>query len=421
MKQLLAVCVISIVIATFTDNFFSLLYAKTHNPNFSKKTIRTLLDATLSSDVMETSDQLPSWMADEVLHPFVGFVYDPTKNHDANQWGWEGENPMGKRAKDDVRVVILGGSVANHMYRYSKNIIIDELKIYAKFVNKNIRIYNLSFPAYKQPQQLITLNLFLALGAEFDVVVNVDGFNEVALLYDDNIQDNITPFYPWYWQFYSQKALDTSSLSALYEVNLLRQTKQKITAIFSIYPLNDNIIPLILWRSLASKLGSRIAKINYYVAHNSTKSQHSYQIVGPQIPFKNDDEYFSYASKLWSNSSKQIAQLAESNDMLYLHFLQPNQYVENSKPFSSEEKHLSGFSIPDKDINQIKTAITKGFPLLKREGQNLASSGVHFFDLTRLYAETPNTIYIDTCCHVNQIGNDMLAKTIASYIDKYYQ
>ena len=38
-----------------------------------------------------------------------------------------------------------------------------------------------SHEGYKQPQQLLILSYFLSIGQSFDVVVNIDGFNEVAI------------------------------------------------------------------------------------------------------------------------------------------------------------------------------------------------------------------------------------------------
>ena len=38
-----------------------------------------------------------------------------------------------------------------------------------------------SHEGYKQPQQLLILSYFLSIGQAFDVVVNIDGFNEVAI------------------------------------------------------------------------------------------------------------------------------------------------------------------------------------------------------------------------------------------------
>ena len=39
----------------------------------------------------------------------------------------------------------------------------------------------LSHEGYKQPQQLLVPTYFLSIGQVFDLVVNIDGFNEVAL------------------------------------------------------------------------------------------------------------------------------------------------------------------------------------------------------------------------------------------------
>jgi len=38
-----------------------------------------------------------------------------------------------------------------------------------------------SHEGYKQPQQLLVLSYFLSIGQPFDMVMNIDGFNEVAL------------------------------------------------------------------------------------------------------------------------------------------------------------------------------------------------------------------------------------------------
>jgi hypothetical protein len=44
---------------------------------------------------------------------------------------------------------------------------------------------------YKQPQQLMALNWFMALGGEFDIVINLDGFNDVALPALENVPTRI--------------------------------------------------------------------------------------------------------------------------------------------------------------------------------------------------------------------------------------
>ena len=46
---------------------------------------------------------------------------------------------------------------------------------------------------WKQPQQLLALSWILALGGELDVLINVDGFNEVALDGVENAERGVFP------------------------------------------------------------------------------------------------------------------------------------------------------------------------------------------------------------------------------------
>lgn len=48
-------------------------------------------------------------------------------------------------------------------------------------------VLNLGQGGWKQPQQLLALNYFLSLGQRFDVIVNLDGFNEIALGYHNHL------------------------------------------------------------------------------------------------------------------------------------------------------------------------------------------------------------------------------------------
>ena len=56
-----------------------------------------------------------------------------------------------------------------------------DLKQNSYFGNKELISLCLSHEGYKQPQQLLVLSYFLSIGQQFDLVVNIDGFNEVTL------------------------------------------------------------------------------------------------------------------------------------------------------------------------------------------------------------------------------------------------
>src|SRR4030095_3931354 len=49
------------------------------------------------------------------------------------------------------------------------------------FAGKELVLLSFAAGAYKQPQQLLILNYFLSIGQQFDMVLNIDGFNETAV------------------------------------------------------------------------------------------------------------------------------------------------------------------------------------------------------------------------------------------------
>lgn len=103
-----------------------------------------------------------------------------------------------------------------------------------------------------------------------------------------------------------------------------------------------------------------------------------------------------------------MAQLAEANDVLYLHFLQPNQYVPSSKPMSEAERRAA--IAPGAHANPI---LIDGYALFRGCSPELADAGVSFYDLTMIYSGEEEPVYVDTCCHVNDLGNEILAEAIA--------
>jgi len=51
-----------------------------------------------------------------------------------------------------------------------------------------------------------------------------------------------------------------------------------------------------------------------------------------------------------------------------------------------------------------------------KAGEELRAQGFPVFDLTTIFKDEPRTIYRDTCCHVNELGNELMAKRIAQAV-----
>ena len=96
--------------------------------------------------------------------------------------------------------------------------------------------------------------------------------------------------------------------------------------------------------------------------------------------------------------------------------MQPNQYVDGTKPLSSEEKRTA--YDPD---NMYKPHVQSMYPLLRASGKRLKESGIAFYDFVDIFRDVPDTLYSDTCCHLNTEGYEYVARILAPLIAKQYR
>ena len=94
----------------------------------------------------------------------------------------------------------MGGSVACLFALNGTRRLEVELAKDTRFAHKELVFVNLALGGYKQPQQLMTLAYLLSLGAEFDLILNIDGFNEVALDEFENGAEKLFPAFPRGWR-----------------------------------------------------------------------------------------------------------------------------------------------------------------------------------------------------------------------------
>ena len=114
--------------------------------------------------------------------------------------------------------------------------------------------------------------------------------------------------------------------------------------------------------------------------------------------------------------SQQLAHLCATNGFEYFHFLQPNQYVPGSKVLAPEE-------VRDAYRPASRTAklVPEAYEDLRAAGQQLVAAGVRLHDLTGVYAEVEEAVYIDACCHVNGMGNVYMAREMGAVIASYLE
>ena len=352
----------------------------------------------------------------EVLHPYVGYLYNPEAPElpvpgPVNQIGLPGsESPIRKRSPNKVIVGIFGGSVAFGFARDCPVELERTLQASPEFAGKKFEFVNASLQGYKQPQQLMLLTYLLSLGAEFDIVINLDGYNEMALYPVENRASHVFAPFPRLWQIRAAGTPDPQQRELLGQTTYLRGERARWALLFNHVPLSACVTAQLVWKLNDERLKQAAVRSETALRDYKPKKV-PYALRGPAEAAMDDAQMYNELADYWVRGSIQMHNLCEKNGTRYVHLLQPNQYVAGSKELTDEEKKSAikdGFAYND--------GVLKGYPVLQARSAELLNAGVRYKDLTMVFKDVKETLYLDYCCHFNQNGNEILAREIGKFI-----
>lgn len=377
---------------------------------YSRKKIKSELKGSILVDtatILE-DESAESYLSEHIVHPYLGFIHHPNDYY--NKYGFPAGDPMLVNENNSVNVCIMGGSVAKQLFQVSGEYLIEKLKLYPSFTGKTINLVCLSLGGFKQPQQLLTLNYMMSLGASYDYVINIDGFNEVVLPYSDNLPFGIHPSFPRHWNVYSRKILDKSIIQLLGIQAYVKQQQQQRNKSFSTSVFRQSNFGLFVWKLMDRESDIKILESENNLRNEISNSTMEIQTSGPEFPVVDTLSFFSNQVSYWAKCSKQMNGLAQNFGFNYLHFLQPNQYLPGSKKLNKEELRIA---FEEGDF-AYKNAVEIAYPMLIDRGELLTQEGIKFKDLTQIFSSETSTVYADKCCHFNKKGYDAIADQIAS-------
>lgn len=347
-----------------------------------------------------------------VPHPFFGQL---TCDDVALNTPISGKEPLLRAvsksaAKNPVRVLVLGGSVAGHLSKnVSSNKKIPPAVDYAgemlgyehilqtvlnrHFDTNRFEVHNAAFGGGKQPQQLFKLQYLLMLGERYDVVLNVDGFNEIALPLMENRDLGNFVAYPRSYSRLVESASSASSAACLKRANHYARHS-------SAHPLSEAAhLAYIKWchrevEQVSLAADNPVAKASGYVRQS-------------------DEETIAEEVALWQQASESIARLAPAYGFAYIHAIQPNQYVQGSKPLSAKEQEK--FLALDRYGDPIRAYYSRlGFDTWPQVASTTR------LDLREVFKEHPETLYRDACCHLSNKGMALMAESIAAQAEPVF-
>jgi hypothetical protein len=343
-----------------------------------------------------------------VLHPYLGFSLDPTSAppFPLDEFGFLNEaSPLSPPVPGNLRVAVTGGSVAMFLVVTYGDILRKEIASRFARPAQSIELVSLAHGGFKQPQQLMLLNLMLALGSKFDFVVNLDGFNEVALHPCENGLKGVDLTYPRQWYFVVEPF--KSAEERLFAARIQEQ-KERTKALEE--KLEKGKFSVL--KPFIEMLKNAAVKKTMHLEdqfRTATFPDLSYQTKGRGRTYQNDEEMFSQLARIWRTSSALMNSVCRGNGITYHHFLQPNQYFEGTKTFTLEERTL--LYQPD---HPYRFGAEKGHAYLVQACAELAASGVPATNLSMVFRDVAETTYVDSCCHLNELGNRIVSAAIAS-------
>lgn len=324
-------------------------------------------------------------------HPFFGYVYANQKGTNGAGFNSDYEYPYSKKANDFV-IGIFGGSVAHGLPLFSEegDAIGQNLKRKVKSLrNKNIIFLNFAAGAMKQPQQF---SIFSHYADGVDLSINLDGYNEVSF----NPPALPVQYPNWYELLFGDKVEQSENLIKLKRI---RKLDKKITLL----PLQYSILSksnayYVLWY-----FGNKaINKYSYKISKQLLDGHEN-----PKEKFKRRDEEskMNEGARNWGHFSRYQAILAKGLGKPSFFFIQPSPRVLNSKPYSDMElKQLANVE----NLSEKQRLTTLAYKNLHIESEKVKKISPFVYDLSAVFVNNPNTIYIDDCCHLNKQGYKIL-------------
>ncbi|MFY7802712.1 MAG: hypothetical protein ACOVQ7_04735 [Limnoraphis robusta] len=360
----------------------------------------------------------------ERLHPFFGFVQKPGPDFRPgfkyNNYGFitPYDYPFEKTNENQIIVGVFGGSVASNYSIYEvRNGLLEKIfRQIPQYKNKEIIILSLAIGGYKQPQQLLILNYMLARGQKFDLIINIDGFNEVALssLNNERQLDLAMPS-PAHIEPLTGLANNSLSDKALKTLLEIKENKEELGE--GLERLQDcqlascNAVMSVYVETLVKNYRENLQKFERYRNRPLDDDQESVVFFYNQDEVLPDAVFFEQVADYWAKTSILMHQVAAANNIPYFHFFQPNQYWQTNRKFSEAEKKIAL-----NEVSPYKKGVTIGYPLLLERIDELKANNVNIFNAVNIFDQISEPVYKDNCCHYNAKGEEIFSTYIGRSI-----
>lgn len=356
------------------------------------------------------------------IHPYFGWV-ERVQRSATNNHGFRNVS-----AKDDccdfpftakenqVIVAIFGGSVAGALGILARgdDYFRKKLKSLPQFADKEIVFLTFASGGYRQPQQVMILTYYLLIGQKFDMVINVDGFNEVVTAFNNN-NDNIDISLPatdiWFntgrhIERVNMRSGDGRGVAlaqhALEDVKLSRSSEQCMFAMcFITRKILQHYHRLQMANTDSGEKEKWRAYTHFYLPLKHKQPEND-------LTFKKIPAMMKKQAQLWENSARRMAEMAQDSNAQYIHLLQPTMLYVVDKKIKAKN--------PENPYDRYIPVLKDGYPRLINKIPAMRADGINITDGTGIFDDYQGDIYSDDCCHYNMAGMQIMVDRIVEQI-----
>lgn len=365
----------------------------------------------------------PADLPKTFLHPVFGFVNRPgisvgesigatrvaQMTSPLSASGWQltranadgffapGDYPVPPSDANDYFVGVFGGSVAQWLVVQSGEYLAESLQALPGLSHRRVRVLSFAQGGFKYPQQIQALAFFSSIGQRFDLVIDVGGFNEIALS-AFNVSRGVDPAIPSFMHLgpLGRFATIEPADSDVARARSLAARVRKMTA------RADESRLALLW--LVRTVGVTLAERRLASVQERLTAAPESEAVGV-LAVRRTDSPSSLsatcreAAEQWRRSSLMMHVLAESLGAEFIEVIQPNQYYSHHQ-FSAAERARA---IDPRSV--FREPVEAGYPMLRRMADDLRGRGVRVVDAVGVFDDEPRAVFSDSCCHLNELGN----------------
>jgi hypothetical protein len=344
------------------------------------------------------------------VHPYFGYTMVPGSKPWLNNAGFAGEYDYPYvPAAGELVVGVFGGSVAHGLYFWIKR---NEASLRDRFLRlargkgfERVTFLCFANGGYLQP---ISTNVLLYYMGSVDIALFVEGFNELQISASNRLAEGYPADFPYraYWETLANDSISPAALRLIGRLANQNERMARATTLARRSPLNRSALVHLAWQAYTTRLESRSHRLRERldeVQRQELRTRYNGAIGGSRATEEEQVEAFLGKYRAYLRSAHAAAR---ANDVIPVFVLQPSQYLPGAKPLSAVEQREHTTN------RRFAELVTSYYPRFVRMFEDLAGEGLLALDMTGVFRHTAETTYADSCCHLEDRGNEVLMRGI---------